>query len=52
MKISELIAELQQAQQEHGDVDVWVVRSDMADYEPELTLSRGGAYMSAGLFIG
>lgn len=42
MKISELIAELQQAQKEHGDVDVFTVRSDMADYDPELTVSHHG----------
>lgn len=38
MKISALIAELQEAQRDLGDVEVYTVRSDMGDYDPELTL--------------
>lgn len=38
MKLSVLIAELQEAQRDLGDVEVYTVRSDMGDYDPELTL--------------
>jgi hypothetical protein len=43
MKISELIAELQQAQSHLGDADIYTVRSDMADYDPELTIAGLGS---------
>lgn len=38
MKISALIAELREAQDDLGDVEIYTVRSDMGDYDPELTL--------------
>jgi len=42
MTISDLILQLQQLQFEHGDIEVYTVRSDMGDYEPELTMSHRG----------
>lgn len=38
MKLTTLIAELQQTLCDLGDVHVFAVRSDMGDYDPELTL--------------
>lgn len=42
MTISDLILQLQQIQFEHGDLEVYTVRSDMGDYNPELAVTRRG----------
>lgn len=48
--ISELIAKLVEAQCELGDVEVYTVRSDMGDYDPELTVvnSQGPTFIYIG----
>ncbi len=38
MLISQLIEKLLDLEAEHGHVDVYTVRSDLSDYDPELTL--------------